>query len=338
MNPVQVPLRAIAVVVWIALAVVCVAVFGASLEAVVGAAGCAVLVAVTVTDLERRIIPNRIIVPALGAALVVQTIREPSVEWVVSAAAAGAFFLAMALIYPAGLGMGDVKLAAFLGAWLGRDVAVALVRRLAARGGRSARRRREAWVGGPKGDAALRAVPRCGRGRRPVPRRDPARRLARLTVGDEQGAWLKPGTEVVRIAGAGGAWLLARHLLYSPLEKRAAAEIRREGRAGDPDAPVAAVLELDVGTGARRRAVALEQPIAVSCREHEVLVVSNRRLLDSGEGRPDRIELTREVRQLTRPQLELGLASLECFLTTSNGRASQLDGAELATASLEPLL
>ena len=122
----QVPLRAIAVVVWIALAVVCVAVFGASLEAVVAATGCAVLVAVTVTDLERRIIPNRIIVPALGAALVVQTIREPSVEWVVSAAAAGAFFLAMALIYPAGLGMGDVKLAAFLGAWLGRDVAVAL--------------------------------------------------------------------------------------------------------------------------------------------------------------------------------------------------------------------
>ncbi len=122
----QVPLRAIAVVVWIALAVLCVAVFGVSVEAVVGAAGCAVLVAVTVTDLERRIIPNRIIVPALGAALVVQTIREPSVEWVVSAAAAGAFFLAMALIYPAGLGMGDVKLAAFLGAWLGRDVAVAL--------------------------------------------------------------------------------------------------------------------------------------------------------------------------------------------------------------------
>ncbi len=134
------------------------------------------------------------------------------------------------------------------------------------------------------------------------------------------------------------SWLSAGHLLYSPLEKRAAAEIRRKGRAGDPDTPIAAVLELDVGTGARRGTVALEQPIAVSCREHEVLVVSNRRLLDSGEGRPHRIELTREVRQLTRPQLELGLASLECFLTTSNGRASQLDGAELATAGLEPSL
>ena len=121
------PLRAIAVVAWVALALACVAVFGLSLDALIGAAGCAVLVAVTVTDLERRIIPNRIVLPALVVALVVQTIREPSVEWIVAAAAAGAFFLGMALVYPAGLGMGDVKLAAFMGAWLGRDVAVALL-------------------------------------------------------------------------------------------------------------------------------------------------------------------------------------------------------------------
>jgi leader peptidase (prepilin peptidase)/N-methyltransferase len=95
-------------------------------EALVGLLGCAVLVAVTVTDLERRIIPNRIVVPALVAALVVQTARDPSIEWVVSALAAGGAFLLLALVYPAGLGMGDVKLAAFLGAWLGRDVVVAL--------------------------------------------------------------------------------------------------------------------------------------------------------------------------------------------------------------------
>ena len=48
-------------------------------------------------------------------------------EWLLAALAAGGFFLVLALIYPAGLGMGDVKLAAFLGAWLGRDVLVALV-------------------------------------------------------------------------------------------------------------------------------------------------------------------------------------------------------------------
>ncbi|HEX5584142.1 A24 family peptidase [Gaiella sp.] len=112
--------------VWIALAAACAVVFADTVEAVVNALGCAVLVAITITDLERRIIPNRIVLPALAAALVVQTARDPSVEWFVAAVAAGGFFLALAVVYPAGLGMGDVKLAAFMGAWLGRDVAVAL--------------------------------------------------------------------------------------------------------------------------------------------------------------------------------------------------------------------
>jgi leader peptidase (prepilin peptidase) / N-methyltransferase len=102
-------------------------VFGVSWEALIAALGCAVVVTVTVTDLERRIVPNRIVLPALAVALVVQTVRDPSVEWLLAALGAGGFFLVLALIYPAGLGMGDVKLAAFLGAWLGRDVAVALV-------------------------------------------------------------------------------------------------------------------------------------------------------------------------------------------------------------------
>lgn len=119
-------LRSIALVVTIALAVACFAVFGFSAEALVDALGCGVLVAVTVTDLERRIVPNRIIVPALAVALVVRTALDPSVEWIVAALAAGGFYLIAALIYPAGIGMGDVKLAAFLGAWLGRSVIVAL--------------------------------------------------------------------------------------------------------------------------------------------------------------------------------------------------------------------
>ena len=119
-------LRLAAALAWVALAVACVAVFGASLEAIVAILGCAVLVAVTVTDLERRIVPNRIVLPALAVALVVQTVRDPGLEWIVSSLAAGGFFLVLALVHPAGLGMGDVKLAAFLGAWLGWDVAVAL--------------------------------------------------------------------------------------------------------------------------------------------------------------------------------------------------------------------
>jgi len=119
-------LRAAAVVVWVVLAACCAWAFGLTLEALVNALGCAVVVAVTVTDLERRIVPNRIVVPALAVALVVQTARDPGVEWVVSALGAGGFFLLLALVNPAGLGMGDVKLAAFLGAWLGYDVVVAL--------------------------------------------------------------------------------------------------------------------------------------------------------------------------------------------------------------------
>ena len=119
-------LRLAAALTWVGLAIACLAVFGVTWEAVVNAAGCAVIVAITVTDIERRIVPNRIVVPALAVALVVQTLREPGFEWVVAALAAGGFFLLLALVYPAGLGMGDVKLAAFLGAWLGWDVAVAL--------------------------------------------------------------------------------------------------------------------------------------------------------------------------------------------------------------------
>ena len=118
--------RALAVIVFAALAVACLVDFGFSVEALVDIAACAVLVAVTVTDLERRIVPNRIIVPALVVALVVQTVRDPSVEWIAAALGAGGFFLVAALVYPAGLGMGDVKLAAFLGAWLGAPVVVAL--------------------------------------------------------------------------------------------------------------------------------------------------------------------------------------------------------------------
>ncbi len=119
-------MRVLALLVWIGLAVACIVVFGVSFEAIVAAAGLAVLAVVTVTDIERRIVPNRIVLPALLTALLVQTARDPSVEWIAAAAVGGGFYLALALVYPAGLGMGDVKLAAFLGAWLGWEVVVAL--------------------------------------------------------------------------------------------------------------------------------------------------------------------------------------------------------------------
>ncbi len=48
-------------------------------------------------------------------------------EQLIAGAAAGGFLLFFALVYPRGMGMGDVKLAAVLGLFLGPSVAVALL-------------------------------------------------------------------------------------------------------------------------------------------------------------------------------------------------------------------
>jgi leader peptidase (prepilin peptidase)/N-methyltransferase len=101
--------------------------FGFSWDFLVAASFCAVLVAVSATDLERRIIPNRIVLPATIVLLAAQTILDPSVEWVAAGLGAAAFFLLAALAYPGGMGMGDVKLALLLGVVLGRTVPVALL-------------------------------------------------------------------------------------------------------------------------------------------------------------------------------------------------------------------
>jgi leader peptidase (prepilin peptidase) / N-methyltransferase len=101
--------------------------FGLSGRTAVAAFFCIVLVAISAIDLEHRIIPNRIVVPATGIVLVAQTALQPSIEWIVAALAASLFLFVFALAYPAGMGMGDVKLALLMGAALGRTVPVALM-------------------------------------------------------------------------------------------------------------------------------------------------------------------------------------------------------------------
>jgi leader peptidase (prepilin peptidase) / N-methyltransferase len=105
----------------------CVLVFGLSAEAAIAAFFCAVLVAVSAIDFEHRIIPNRIVLPATVVVLLANTARDLSPEWIVAGLAASGFLFAAALIYPAGMGMGDVKLALLMGVALGKTVSVALM-------------------------------------------------------------------------------------------------------------------------------------------------------------------------------------------------------------------
>jgi leader peptidase (prepilin peptidase)/N-methyltransferase len=103
----------------------CVWKFGLHLEALVAVFFCAALVAISAADLEHRIVPNVIVLPAAVIVLAAQTALHLSAEWTIAAFAASGFLLLTALLYPGGMGMGDVKLAFLLGAMLGRTVAVA---------------------------------------------------------------------------------------------------------------------------------------------------------------------------------------------------------------------
>jgi leader peptidase (prepilin peptidase)/N-methyltransferase len=86
------------------------------------------LIPITLIDLELRLIPNKITLPAAVAAVVAGVILDVSFvpEQLIAGAAAGGFFLLAAILYPRGMGMGDVKLAGMLGLYLGRAVAPAI--------------------------------------------------------------------------------------------------------------------------------------------------------------------------------------------------------------------
>src|SRR5215210_142069 len=88
----------------------------------------AVLAAITLTDLERRVIPNAILVVGslIGLGIVAATDPASLPERMAASLGAGGFLLLFALIYPRGMGMGDVKLAAVMGLFLGISVIPAL--------------------------------------------------------------------------------------------------------------------------------------------------------------------------------------------------------------------
>ncbi len=87
------------------------------------------LVAITLTDLEWRLIPNKILIVSalLGVAIAAVTDPGSLPERIAAAAAAGGLLFGAALAYPRGMGLGDVKLAAVMGLFLGRNVAPAIL-------------------------------------------------------------------------------------------------------------------------------------------------------------------------------------------------------------------
>jgi len=98
-------------------------------EVAIGLVFVTMLVAITLTDLEQRIIPNKVLLVAAVAAVAIAAIGDPSSlpERAIAAAAAGGLLFAAALAYPRGMGLGDVKLAATMGLFLGRNVAPAIL-------------------------------------------------------------------------------------------------------------------------------------------------------------------------------------------------------------------
>jgi len=86
------------------------------------------MVAVVPIDLDHRLILNKLTYPAAVLAPVIGLLLDPGFvpEQLIAGLAAAGFFLVAALVYPAGMGIGDVKLAGVMGLYLGRAVAPAI--------------------------------------------------------------------------------------------------------------------------------------------------------------------------------------------------------------------
>jgi leader peptidase (prepilin peptidase) / N-methyltransferase len=98
-------------------------------EVALGLVFVTVLMAVTLTDLERRVIPNKILIVGAVLAVAIAAVADPASlpERAIAAAAAGGLLFGAALAYPRGMGLGDVKLAATMGLFLGRNVGPAIL-------------------------------------------------------------------------------------------------------------------------------------------------------------------------------------------------------------------
>jgi leader peptidase (prepilin peptidase) / N-methyltransferase len=88
----------------------------------------ALLLTVSVADLRARLVPDRALTVATLIIVPLSATLDPSLsERGLAALGAGGFLLTAALIRPGAMGLGDVKLAAVLGLYLGRGVVAALL-------------------------------------------------------------------------------------------------------------------------------------------------------------------------------------------------------------------
>jgi leader peptidase (prepilin peptidase) / N-methyltransferase len=99
------------------------------IEIALGACLAATLATITLTDLEHRVIPNKVLIVAaiVAVGVLVAGDRDVLAEHAIAAAIAFAVMFLIAIVYPRGMGMGDVKLAGVMGLYLGKAVAPALL-------------------------------------------------------------------------------------------------------------------------------------------------------------------------------------------------------------------
>ncbi len=102
--------------------------FSLSIQTIIGIIFSCVLIVVSFIDIDLRIIPNVIVLPFTIIGLGFNIYRNPEKWWMPLAFSAGAFtfMLIINLIYPKGMGMGDVKLSLMVGAFLVKSVIAGL--------------------------------------------------------------------------------------------------------------------------------------------------------------------------------------------------------------------